>query len=167
MLVLASQSATRKTLLQNTGIRFRAEAAPIDERVTEVNLLDSGADSAGIALGLARAKAKAVAERRPACWVIGADQTASLDGEGLHKPADRAAARQQLLRLRGRTHRLHAAVVLVHGGTVAFESVEAASLTMHAFSEAELDTVLELEGDAVLGSVGAYRLEGPSVRRFS
>src|SRR5690606_15972112 len=113
------------------------------------------------------AKAEAVARIRPDAWVIGADQTAALDGQILHKPADRDEARAQLLRLRGRTHRLDAAVVLVQGGVVRFETVETARLTMHEFSEAELDAVLGLEGDAILGSVGAYRLEGPSIRLFS
>jgi len=167
MLVLASQSATRKTLLNNAGIRFLAQAAPIDERRVEAGMLDSGADSAAVALGLARAKAEAVARIRPDAWVIGADQTAALDGQILNKPADRDEARAQLLRLRGRTHRLDAAVVLVQGGVVRFETVETARLTMHEFSEAELDAVLGLEGDAILGSVGAYRLEGPSIRLFS
>ena len=37
---------------------------------------------------------------------------------------------------------------------------------MHDFSDAERDRVLSLEGDAVLGSVGAYRIEGPSIRLF-
>jgi len=167
MLVLASQSATRKTLLNNAGIRFLAQAAPIDERRVEAGMLDSGADSAAVALGLARAKAEAVARIRPDAWVIGADQTAALDGQILHKPADGDEARAQLLRLRGRTHRLDAAVVLVQGGVVRFETVETARLTMHEYSEAELDAVLGLEGEAILGSVGAYRLEGPSIRLFS
>ena len=37
---------------------------------------------------------------------------------------------------------------------------------MRAFSEAERDDVLAREGDAVLASVGGYRLEGPSIRLF-
>ena len=37
---------------------------------------------------------------------------------------------------------------------------------MRSFSTAERDAVLAEEGEAVLGSVGAYRLEGPSIRLF-
>jgi septum formation protein len=37
---------------------------------------------------------------------------------------------------------------------------------MRKFSTGELDEVLALEGDRVLTSVGAYRLEGPSIRLF-
>jgi septum formation protein len=37
---------------------------------------------------------------------------------------------------------------------------------MRDFSDAERDAILAAEGAGVLGSVGAYRLEGPSVRLF-
>jgi septum formation protein len=37
---------------------------------------------------------------------------------------------------------------------------------MRAFSEAFLDVYLATEGERVLGSVGAYRLEGPGVQLF-
>jgi septum formation protein len=37
---------------------------------------------------------------------------------------------------------------------------------MRAFSDAFLDAYLAVEGDAALGSVGAYRLEGPGAQLF-
>ena len=44
--------------------------------------------------------------------VIGADQVLALGGEIFDKPGDLAAARAQLERLRGKTHRLISAVAL-------------------------------------------------------
>ena len=38
---------------------------------------------------------------------------------------------------------------------------------MRAFSEPFLDAYLAAEGELVLGSVGAYRLEGPGVQLFA
>lgn len=87
-------------------------------------------------------------------------------GNILHKPESMAAARKQLDGLRGRAHHLHSGVALVREGEVLWSEVMTATLTMRSFSTAERDTVLGLEGDAVLGSVGAYRLEGPSIRLF-
>ena len=84
----------------------------------------------------------------------------------LHKPTDMADAARQLDRLRGKTHHLHSGVALARDGQVLWSTVETASLTVRNFSSAERDTVLALEGAAVLGSVGAYRLEGPSIRLF-
>lgn len=87
-------------------------------------------------------------------------------GETLHKPVDMVEAARQLDRLRGKTHHLHSAVALARDGEVLWSQVETARLTMLDFSAAERDAVLALEGPDVLGSVGAYRLEGPSIRLF-
>jgi septum formation protein len=164
MLILASQSATRKALLSQAGLAFEARAASIDERALEAEAAERGADPAEIALVLA--KAKAVSATRPGAVVIGADQTLALGQELLHKPEGLAGAKAQLNRLRGRTHRLNAGVALARDGETLWSHVESAELTMRDFSDAERDAVLRQEGEAILSSVGGYRLEGPSVRLF-
>lgn len=166
MLILASSSPTRKTLLAQAGLHFDAVAAAIDERAFETEMVAAGGDGRDVALLLAQKKAEAVSLTHPGAIVIGADQTLALGLELLHKPADRAAAVVQLESLRGKTHRLHAAVTLVRDGVLLWSEVETAELTMRDFSAAELQKVLDLEGDAVLTSVGGYRLEGPSIRLF-
>ena len=166
MLILASQSTTRKALLQQAGLRFSSVPAAIDERGLEQAVLDAGGDGRDVALLLAEKKAAAVAADHPGAIVIGADQTLSLGTELLHKPATRAAAAAQLDHLRGKTHRLHAAVALVRDGVLLWSGVETAELTLRAFSPEERDDVLDREGDAILASVGGYRLEGPSIRLF-
>jgi septum formation protein len=164
MLILASNSAARKALLLGAGLDFESSPAPIDERAEEAIALGKG--PAAVARHLAEAKALAVSRLHPGRIVIGADQTLSLDGEIFHKPTDMAAARLQLSRLRGRTHRLSCGVALACGGTVLWSDIAEADLTMRNVSDTERDAVLVEEGEAALGSVGAYRLEGPSVRLF-
>ena len=166
MLILASASATRKALLTQAGLRFTAVPATIDERSLETAATASGADGRDIALLLAREKAAAVARNYPGAFVIGADQTLALGTELLHKPAHRADAALQLDRLRGKTHRLHAAVTLVQDDILLWSDIQSAELTMRDFSDDDRDDVLSREGDAVLASVGGYRLEGPSIRLF-
>ena len=70
-----------------------------------------------VAALLAREKARAVAARLPGRLVLGADQTLALGERRFSKPADRAAAREQLEALRGRTHELHTAIALVRDGS--------------------------------------------------
>jgi len=166
MLILASASATRKALLQQAGLVFSAVPASIDERALETTALDQGADGRDVALLLAREKAMAVSRLHPDAFVIGADQTLALGTELLHKPAERAAAAAQLERLKGLTHRLHAGIVLVRNETLLWSDVQTAELTMRDFTEAEREDVLNREGEAILSSVGGYRLEGPSIRLF-
>jgi septum formation protein len=166
MLILASKSNTRKALLQQAGLAFTAEPARIDERGLEIAAIEAGGDGRDVALLLAQRKAAAVAFAYPGAIIIGADQTLSLGTELLHKPADRSAAAAQLDRLRGKTHRLHAAVTLVRDDLLLWSDVQTAELTMRDFSDAERDEVLAREGDAILEAVGGYRLEGPSIRLF-
>lgn len=166
MLILASQSPARIALLSAAGLRFAACPAPIDERALEARELGKGAQAPELARALAEAKALAVAADHPGATVIGADQVLALGSELLHKPADAAAARVQLDRLQGRTHTLVCGVALARGGVTVWSDVASAALSMRAFSAAERDRILALEGDRVLGAVGAYRLEGPSVQLF-
>ena len=166
MLILASASATRKALLDKAGLRFAAQVAAIDERALESATLAAGGDARDVALLLARHKAEAISAAHRGATVIGADQTLALGLELLHKPASQQEAMSQLDHLRGKTHRLHAAVTLVRDGELLWSVVETAELTMRSFTKEERDEVLRLEGDAILGSVGSYRLEGPSIRLF-
>jgi len=166
MLILASQSQTRKALLEQAGLVFTTAPASIDERGLETGVIEAGGDGRDVALLLAQKKAMAVAVNHAQGVVIGADQTLSLGTELLHKPADRAGAIAQLEHLKGKTHRLHAAVALVCDGQLVWSDVQTAELTMRDFSSDELNDVLAREGDAVLASVGGYRLEGPSIRLF-
>ncbi|KKB08455.1 septum formation inhibitor Maf [Devosia geojensis] len=167
MLILASQSAARRALLAGAGLDFAVEPAAVDERAIEAQAEAAGGDARDIALLLAAAKARAVAAARDGALVIGADQTLSLGPRIFHKPDSMAAAAEQLDTLRGKTHRLHAAIALARGEAVLWSQVETAELTMREFSLEERDEVLALEGEAVLGSVGGYRLEGPSIRLFA
>ena len=166
MLILASQSITRKALLEQAGLAFSCQPASVDERALETMVLDAGGDGRDVALRLAERKAAAVAATQPGAFVIGADQTLSLGAELLHKPANRAEAAAQLDHLRGKTHRLHAAVALVRDAELLWSGVETAELTMRDFTREERDDVLTREGEAALSSVGGYRLEGPSIRLF-
>jgi septum formation protein len=165
MLILASTSAARKALLAGAGLRFEASPAQIDERALEAQLLGKAPEA--VARQLAEAKALDVSRRRPGATVVGGDQVLAFENALLHKPADFAAARDQLDRLRGKLHHLHCGVALARDGELLWSETHSARLLMREFTDAERDTVLALEGEAVLASVGAYRLEGPSVRLFA
>ena len=162
--VLASKSDVRGKMLAAVGLRFEIRPAQIDERAVEA---ESGvADAAAAARLLARAKAAGVAATLPGRLVLGADQTLARGSRRFSKPADRAAAAEQLRALRGRTHELHSALALVRDGAVLFDCVDSALLTMRGVSDRFLDEYLDMVGDAVLASVGAYQLEGLGVHLF-
>jgi septum formation protein len=163
-LLLASKSAARRALLEAAGVAIEIRPASIDERAIEARAGQASASE--VAALLAREKAKAVAADNPDRVVVGADQTLALGERRFSKAADRAAAREQLRALRGRTHTLHSAVAVVRAGTVAFDHGDAAHLTMRAFSDTFLESYLEAVADAALASVGGYQLEGAGVQLF-
>lgn len=165
-LLLASQSPTRRRMLESAGVQFDAVSAPLDEDSAKQGLLASGFDARDMAEMLAELKAKSVTAPAGAL-VLGADQTLEReDGEILGKPGSRVGAREQLLSLRGATHKLHSGAVLVSGGDRLWGCVESVTLSVRRFSERFLDDYLEREGDAVLGSAGAYRIEALGSQLF-
>ena len=163
-LVLASKSAIRGAVLRAAGVPIEVHPADVDERAIEQG--SAARDPGEVAALLAREKAAAVAARLSGRVVLGADQTLALGERRFSKPADRAAAREQLKLLRDRTHELHTAIALVREGTVLFEHREAAQLTMRAFSDRFLEDYLDAAGAAVTASVGAYQLEQIGIQLF-
>ncbi|WP_458758898.1 Maf family nucleotide pyrophosphatase [Afipia sp. TerB] len=163
-LILASQSAARQALLRNAGLAFEAIPAAIDERGIQDNsgLTDPGA----IAALLAGEKAKSISKAHPDRFVVGADQTLALGTRLFSKPADRNAAADQLRLMSGQIHTLNSAVTVAKGGKVLFSNVAVARMTMHRLNDRAIAAYLDLAGDRVTLSVGAYQLEGAGVHLF-
>lgn len=164
-LILASGSAARRRMLEAAGVTFEADVPRVDEEAVKACLRAEGRQPRAQADALAELKALSVARRRPG-FVIGADQMLALEGEVFDKPKDAAEAREQLLRLKGRTHELFTAAAVAHEGAVIWRHVDTPRLTMRTFSERFLDEYLVRGGQDVLASVGAYQLEGLGAQLF-
>ncbi len=166
-LVLASGSPFRRQLMENAGLSFTYEAARIDERAIEAPLEQKGAAPDAVAIALSIAKARDVASRHPGALVIGSDQTLSLGTRVYHKPRDRAEAAEHLRSFSGKTHRLNSAIALVRDGYILWDHVSHADLSVRDLSDDFIARHLDRVGDRVLGSVGAYQLEGEGIQLFS
>ena len=164
--VLASASASRRTVLEAAGLMFSVQPAPIDEGAAKRSARANGASAADAALQLADLKAAYVARQEPDALVIGADQILVCDGTWFDKPASIAAAREQLQALRGRSHVLETAVVCREGPQQVWHHAASPSLRMRNFSDDFLDSYLLAEGNEVTTTVGAYRVEGRGVHLF-
>ena len=167
-LILASGSPYRRKMLEAAGLSFRNVPADVDEAALKRGLAAQAPKPipAAIAGALAHAKAEFVSVRHPDDTVIGADQILALGDELLDKPGDLAAARVQLERLRGKTHRLISAVVVAEAGKVLWTHVDEAVLTMRPFSPEFLDRYLAEAGAGLCQIVGAYEIEGPGIQLF-
>ena len=165
-LVLASASASRKAVLQHAGLRFAARAAQIDEAEVKRAGKAEGARADEVALLLAELKARRIARGDQDAVVIGCDQLLVCEGRWFDKPADMEEARAHLQALRGRRHTLVTAVLCQRGEQRLWHHVAHPTLTMRGFSDEFLDTYLDREGEALLATVGAYRLEGLGAHLF-
>lgn len=167
MIVLASDSVVRATLLRQAGVEVAVDPARVDEAAIKASLLAEGAPPRDVADKLAELKAMRVGARHATALVLGADQVLVHRGEILDKPASLDEARAHLLRLRGRRHELLSAAVIVQQGAPVWRHVGQARLTMRPFSDDFLDRYLQQVGERALASVGAYQLEGLGAQLFA
>jgi septum formation protein len=165
-IVLASKSAARRSVLEGAGVPFAVQVAGVDEEAIKAGMLAEGAGARDIADALAETKAIRVSQKT-AGFVIGSDQTLEFEGRLYDKAESLEAARARLIELRGKPHKLHSAVVVAKDGAPIWRELVTATLTMRDFSDAFLDAYLAQEGEAALGSVGCYRLEGMGAQLFA
>ena len=165
-IILASASKARRAVLEGAGLRFETRVAGVDEEAIKQAAQAEGISADEAALILADAKAARVARAAPDALVIGADQLLVCEGAWFDKPPDMAAARTHLQRLRARQHELVTALVCHRGGQRIWQHVAKPRLTMRDFSDAFLEAYLAAEAEALLSSVGAYRLEGHGAQLF-
>ncbi|CAN5208864.1 nucleoside triphosphate pyrophosphatase [soil metagenome] len=165
-LILASLSEARGRLLLAAGVAFEAVSPGVDEAPLKAALIAEGAKPRDVADALAEAKAVKVSARMPGAFVLGSDQTLDLDGALMDKAETPDEARDHLLALRGRSHRLHTAAVIAVDGAPIWRVVESARLHVRAFSNAFLDGYLTAEADAATSCAGGYKLEGAGVQLF-
>lgn len=164
-MILASKSASRRAMLEAAGVSFTAEAAALDERAIEAEF---GVDALprDVALGLARAKAKAISEQAPGELVLGSDSLVECGGRRFDKPESREAAAEHLRFFSGRVMNLHSAAVLMRNGEVLREAASLAKLHIIEMSDSFIEDYLDHEWPAVAGCVGVFRIEARGVQLF-
>ena len=149
------------------GLRFQAIPAAVDEASLKEAAQAEGMKPADAAVMLADAKARAVARRNPDALVIGSDQLMVCEGRWFDKPADIPTAEAHLRALSGRTHQLVNGTVAWLGGRRIWQNAAIGTLTMRPLSDAFIAAYLAAEGEALLATVGAYRMEGLGIHLFT
>ncbi|MES2159403.1 MAG: Maf family protein [Pseudomonadota bacterium] len=168
MIVLASQSASRRAMLTAAQVPFEAMSPGVDEDAAKDALRADGLDARALADALAELKALKVSRRVPGALVLGCDQTLSLDdGSMIDKAVDREDAARILRLLSGRVHHLHSAAVISLNGEAIWRHVERVRMHVRPLSEAFIAAYLDSDWDALRWCVGCYRIEGPGAQLFS
>lgn len=165
-LILASQSTSRRAMLDAAGVPFTAQPPYVDEAAAKAALADRSPRD--LADALAELKALKVSQREPQALVLGSDSLAVLDdGTILDKPETREQASEHLSRMSGKRHDLVSAAVIAEGGRAVWRHVDRARMFVRPLTPAFIDAYLDIEWPAIAGCVGCFRIEGPGVQLFS
>ena len=157
-------------MLENAGIAFTAQSAPVDEAGLRDAALAEDMAKDDIAVLLADMKAQAVSRRMTAddvSFIIGADQILVCDDVLFAKPENPEAAEQHLQRLSGKTHQLITAAVIYRQGQRLWHHIERADLNMRTLDDDFITAYVTAMGEAALYSPGAYQIEGLGAHLFS
>jgi septum formation protein len=150
MLVLASTSPRRISLLKQLGVPFEAvDPGDVENSVSK--------DPVTHVKAHAEAKAEAVAPKYPDRIIIAADTIVVLDGKILEKPRNQEEAKTMLRALCGRTHTVISAITIIkkkHTNT----KTEETKVTMKAFTEEEIEAYVAT-GEP-MDKAGAYAAQG-------
>ena len=163
-LVLASNSLSRRAMLDAATVPYVAVPAQLDERALEAGLTEASA--ADVALALAEAKALAVSALRPGALVLGSDSLVEVAGRRFDKPTSREIAAEHLRQFSGQPMQLHSAAALVRDGVLLWRYGERAELKVRELSDDFIACYLAAEWPAVAGCVGVFRIEAQGVHLF-
>ncbi len=168
MLILASQSASRRRMLDAADVPFSVVAAHIDESAIRASLRAAGTSPRDIADALAEAKAIRVGNKRPESMVLGSDQILETEtGEMLTKPQTPEDAIRQLETLSGKPHRLWSAAVIVEGDRPIWRHVEKAVMHVRPLGSAFVRDYVDKHWESIGYTVGCYEIEGAGAQLFS
>ena len=165
-LILASGSMTRRRLLAGTGLEFQVMPAAVDEAALKATALREGRSPAAIALTLAREKASTISQLMPDDLVLAADQILAVGDSLLDKPVGREGLKSHLALLGGRVHFLVNGVTLMRAGAVIWSYSDRCEMEMRPLSAHEQAVYVADAPDAVLSSVGGYRIEAEGIHLF-
>ena len=159
---LASASPRRAQLLDQLGVKYQMLLADRNENIEQIEETRSGELPTDYVQRVAKLKLDAARRRLqrrrlPPAPILTADTTVALGRRILGKPAGPAEAREMLLALAGRTHRVLTAVA-VSAGPHSLVAMNVTRVQFSRFSVLAIDSYIE-SGEP-RGKAGAYAIQG-------
>ena len=165
-IILASGSASRRSLLAGAGVQAQSIKPNVDEDAAKRGMRSEGLSVSNQAMRLAEMKAVKVSSQVEGL-VIGGDQMLNLEGEAFDKPINLDGAAKHLKKLSGKTHTLETAIVIAENGEPIWRHMARPHLTVRTLSDGCIRSYIQSCGPPLLTTVGAYQLEGLGAQLFS
>lgn len=155
-LVLASNSPRRKQILAWSGVPFSVRPADIDETPQEGESARAYVQRIALTKGRKMSGSAGFKE-----LIVAADTTVAVDDEIIGKPKNAEEARQILLKLRGRVHFVHTAIVVIAPSKGLIErELCTTRVRMRRYTDEEINAYIRT-GDP-MDKAGAYAIQNES-----
>ncbi len=161
-LILASGSESRKTMLNEAGLKFSVQPSSVDESIIKDSMV--GKPFSDQVIALACAKAKDISEKFSNSVVIGGDQMCVHHNQLFSKPGTREQAIINLRKLSGTSHYQYSGICLFKNGKSIWEYSEYAEMVMHDLSDSEIENYVDIENP--IHAAGAYKFESLGCNLF-
>jgi len=155
--ILASSSQTRISYLKKYFRKALAVQHKVDEM--EIKKKNKDLDFRDLVKLLAKRKAQSIMKNYPESIIIGSDQLLVCDGKLFNKSKNISEARSNLIKLRGKKHRLISSTYAMKNQKPYFEETKEAEVLFKNVSQIRIEKYLTEKKKEVLMSVGSYRIE--------
>ena len=163
--ILASNSASRKMLLKNAGLKFFSEKPLCNEDYIKDQLLKKNTKKTNLPKLLAEAKALSVSENNTKYLVVGSDTIILFNNTIINKAKTIKEAKKKLQKLSGKKHQIISGASVCLNNKQIWSYQQTSTIHMNALNQKQINTYLEKTGKNILSSVGCYQVErlGPQI----
>ena len=163
--ILASNSASRKTLLKNVGLSFFTEKPLCDENHIKDQLLKKNINIRKLPKLLAEAKASSVSKINTKHLVVGSDTIILFNNKLINKAKTIEEAKKKLLKLSGKKHQIISGASVCFNNKQIWSYQQTSTICMNTLNQKQINTYLKKTGKNILSSVGCYQVErlGPQI----
>ena len=163
--ILASNSASRKTLLKNAGLSFFIKKPLCDEEYIKDQLLKKNTNKKNFPRLLAEAKALSVSEKNKKHLVVGSDTIIIFKNKIMNKAKSIEEAEKKLQKLSGKKHQIISGASVCLNNKQIWSYQQSSTIYMNELNQKQIDAYLKKTGKNILSSVGCYQVEklGPQI----
>ena len=163
--ILASNSASRKTLLKNAGLTFFIKKPLCDEVYIKDQLLKKNVNKKKIPKLLAEAKALSVSKKNTKHLVVGSDTIILFNDKIINKAKTIEEAKKKLQKLSGKKHQIISSASVCFNNKQIWAYQQTSTIHMNKLNQKQINIYLKKTGKNILSSVGCYQVEklGPQI----
>ena len=154
-IVLASQSARRRDILENLGIKFDIKVSSVDESMSDTLTPGENVETVSMRKAAAVAEELGITESDDTL-VIASDTVVVCDNIILGKPRDKAHATEMMRMLSGRRHSVISGIAVIYRGKRVF-SHEETEVEFRTLTDAEIESYVST--DEPYDKAGGYGIQ--------